>query len=227
MRILIVEDEAGLAQPLLALLQKERYQAFWASNLEEAYAHLESLEPDLIVLDIMFPQGETWSGDTRWVDAGFEFAQAVRRAGYRGSILFLSARDAVEDRVRGLDLGGDDYLLKPFSLVEFLARVRALLRRNASHKQSTFQRGPLQVDFVARQALWHYKRLELSEKEFALLELLAMHPERVFTVEELLERFFPEAASGHRILRVYVHRLREKLAPEVILTMPGGYRLGL
>lgn len=227
MRILIVEDEAGLAQPLLALLQKERYQASWASNLEEAYAQLANLEPDLIVLDIMFPRGETWSGDTSWVDAGFEFAQAVRRAGYSGSILFLSARDAVEDRVRGLDLGGDDYLLKPFSFAEFLARVRALLRRNASHKQSALQRGPLQVDFVARQALWHHKRLELSEKEFALLELLAMHPERVFTVEELLERFFPEAASGHRILRVYVHRLREKLAPEVILTMPGGYRLGL
>lgn len=233
MRILIVEDEAGLAQPLLALLRQERYEAVWASSLEEAYAHLETLEPDLIVLDIMFPAGQqaplaaALAPADSWVDAGFEFAQAVRAAGYTGSILFLSARDAVEDRVRGLDLGGDDYLLKPFSLAEFLARVRALLRRNASHKQSTFQRGPLQVDFVARQALWHYKRLELSEKEFALLELLAMHPERVFTVEELLERFFPEAASGHRILRVYVHRLREKLAPEVISTMPGGYRLGL
>ncbi|HEU4741792.1 MAG TPA: response regulator transcription factor [Meiothermus sp.] len=233
MRILIVEDEAGLAQPLLALLRQERYEAVWASSLEEAYAHLETLEPDLIVLDIMFPAGQkepqqaALSPADSWVDAGFEFAQAVRAAGYTGSILFLSARDAVEDRVRGLDLGGDDYLLKPFSLSEFLARVRALLRRNASHKQSQFERGPLRVDFAARQAFWQHQRLELSEKEFALLELLAMHPGRVFTVEELLERFFPQAESGHRILRVYVHRLREKIAPEVILTMPGGYRLGL
>lgn len=231
MRILIVEDEAGLAQPLLALLRQERYEAVWASSLEEAYTHLETLEPDLIVLDIMFPetppQQAKPSPPDRWVDAGFEFAQAVRAAGYSGSILFLSARDAVEDRVRGLDLGGDDYLLKPFSLSEFLARVRALLRRSASHKQSRLERGPLRVDFATRQAFWQHQRLELSEKEFALLELLAMHPGRVFTVEELLERFFPQAESGHRILRVYVYRLREKIAPEVILTTPGGYRLGL
>jgi DNA-binding response OmpR family regulator len=217
MRILLVEDETGLAEPLLALLARERYETRWAFDLRSAQRALVSGEPDLTVLDVMLPDGE---------DAGFDLARMLRGAGYRGGILFLTARDAIEDRVTGLDLGGDDYLVKPFSLLEFSARVRALLRRDADTRGSRLERGRLLVDFRGRRALWQGRAAELSDREFALLELFALNPDRVFTVDDLLVRLFPEATSGTRIVRVYVHHLRRKLAPSAIDTTPGGYRLG-
>lgn len=218
MRVLLVEDEQDLARALLALLAHERYQAEWAASVEQAYAKLAEAEPDLLVLDVMLPEGE---------DAGFKLAQDLRHSGYPKPILFLTARDTLEDRVHGLDLGGDDYLTKPFEVPEFMARVRALLRREGQTKQSALERGPLRLDFAARRVIWGGQEAVLTEKEFALLEVLAHSPERVFTVNELLDRVFPEASSGHHALRMYVSRVREKLAPEAIVTVPGGYRLGL
>ncbi|MDQ3460722.1 MAG: response regulator transcription factor [Deinococcota bacterium] len=217
MRILIVEDERDLAEPLIDLLRRERYEVVWANALEPAYEALEEREFDLAVLDVMLPEGE---------DAGFDFARSLRDAAFDGRILFLTARDSVSDRTRGLDLGGDDYLVKPFSLHEFLARVRALLRRSAQTKRAVFKRGPLHLDFSARRVLWQGREVELSEREFTILELFALYPERVFTVDELLDRFFPEADSGHRVVRVYVSQLRHKLDAGLISTVPGGYRLG-
>lgn len=218
MRILLVEDEKDLAEPLTALLRRERYEVVWANALETAYDALAEGEFDLAVLDVMLPEGE---------NAGFELAESLREARFEGRILFLTARDSVEDRIRGLDVGGDDYLLKPFSLKEFLARVRALLRRSAQTKQAVFSRGRLCVHFGARRVSWGGKDAELSEREFAILELFAHYPERVFSAEELLERFFPAADSGTRVVRVYVRQLRRKLAAEVLSTVPGGYRLGV
>ncbi len=218
MRILLVEDEVGLAGPLVALLRRERYEVGWADNTTQARAYVDEHEPDLIALDVMLPEGE---------DAGFDLARQLRLGGFTGAILFLTARDAVEDRVYGLDLGGDDYLVKPFSLEEFLARVRALLRRGGPTRQSVFERGPLRVEFDSRKVYWNRRLVSLSDKEFALLERLALYPERIFGVDELLEKIFPDAESGHRILRVYVHRLREKLGENVIATLPGGYALGV
>lgn len=217
MRVLLVEDEPNLAQPLLAVLRRERYETAWADEVASAWHALAEQEPDLAVVDVMLPGDE---------DAGFTLARALRHAGYRGAVLFLTARDAVEDRVMGLDAGGDDYLVKPFSLMEFLARVRALLRRQAQTKEGHLARGDLSVDFVARRVAWCGHPTALTEREFVLLELLALHPDRVFGVEELVDRLFPSAESGARIVRVYVHHLRSKLAPQVIATEPGGYRLG-
>jgi DNA-binding response OmpR family regulator len=218
MRILLVEDESGLAGPLLALLRRERYEVEWADCLGKAREAFLEAEPDLIALDVMLPEGE---------DAGFVLAKELRESGYEGTILFLTARDTIEDRVSGLDLGGDDYLVKPFSLQEFLARVRALLRRGGSTKVAVLERGPLRLNFSSREVCWNDQTVGLSDKEFALLERLALHPERVFPVDELLDKLFPDTDSGHRILRVYVFRLREKLGPEVISTSSGGYRLGV
>ena len=218
MRILLVEDEAKLAEPLIALLERERYETHWAKDLSSVWALLAKGEPDLAILDVMLPEGE---------DAGFTLAISLRKLGYQGSILFLTARDAVEDLVHGLDIGGDDYLLKPFNLLEFSARVRALLRRDARTKEACFERNGLSVDYRSRAVQWQRTAIELSEKEFALLELFTLHPGKVFSVENLLNRFFPETESGTRIVRVYIHNLRQKLAPEVIETVPGGYRLGL
>jgi len=216
--VLLVEDEDGLRKPLAAMLRHQGYEVREAASLEEAWDAFVEAEPDLLSLDIMLPEGE---------DAGFRFAEELRAAGYEGPILFVTARDAVDDRVRGLDLGGDDYLVKPFELEEYAARVRALLRRGSPVKKSRFERGPLAVDLAARRVFWRGREVALTGREFALLELLILNPERVFTAEELLERLFPGTESGLKIVRVYIHRLRQKLGPEVVATVPGGYRLGV
>lgn len=150
----------------------------------------------------------------------------MREAGFAGSVLFVSARDAEADRVRGLDLGGDDYLVKPFGLAEFLARVRALVRRNTQTRTTVLERTPLNVDLANRRITWAEREVQLSAREFEMLELFALYPERVFTADELQERLFPEAGSGPKVVRVYVSQLRHKVAGEVIATVPGGYRLG-
>ncbi|MEZ0347538.1 MAG: response regulator transcription factor [Thermus sp.] len=216
MRVLVVEDEEGILEPVVALLRRERYEAVGARDLEEAWAKLAEGEPDVLVLDVMLPEGE---------DAGFRFAEALRGSGFKGGILFLTARDALEDRLHGLELGGDDYLVKPFHLEELLARVRALARRNADFKGRVLSRGPLVVDLAARRVTFQGKPVHLSPKAFALLELLALNPEKTFSREELLARLFPEAQS-EAVLRVYVRKLRQQLAPWVVERGPGGYRLG-
>jgi two-component system, OmpR family, response regulator QseB len=216
--ILIVEDEAILGETLKALLQRNNYSATHADSYESAWDAFINLEPDLVALDVMLPEGE---------DAGFEFARELRESGYTGPILFLTARDTIEDRVQGLDLGGDDYLIKPFSLDEFMARVRALLRRETTTKQAMFKRGDLELDFRQRRVLWRSQEVTLSEREFALLELFALNPDKVYTSDELLERIFPNADSGTKVIRVYIHYLRQKIAEQVIVTASGGYRLGV
>lgn len=218
MNILLLEDERDIAEPVTQLLRAQRYEVVWVASLEDAYDALAEREFDLAILDVMLPEGES---------AGFELAEGLRDVGFAGSILFLTARDSVEDRIRGLDLGGDDYLIKPFSLKELLARVRALLRRESQTRTATFSRGSLEVDFAKRKVLWHAAEVRLSEREFAILELFALYPDKVFSVDDLLERFFPDATSGTRVVRVYVNQLRQKLAEAVLETVPGGYTLGL
>ncbi|GAB5602604.1 response regulator transcription factor [Thermus sp. FJN-A] len=218
MRILLVEDEPDIGEPLTLFLAKEGYEVGWARSVGEAWGAFLETEPDLLVLDVMLPEG---------VDAGFRFADAVREGGYAGGILFLTARDGLEDRVYGLDLGGDDYLVKPFAFGELLARVRALLRRGAQHKARWFRRGPLEVDLVGKRAFWQGKEAILSPTEFHLLEVFCLYPHRLFGTEELADRLFPGRESSLRLVRVYVHRLRNKLGPEVVRTGAGGYGLGL
>jgi DNA-binding response OmpR family regulator len=218
MKILVVEDEAILGQTLEKLLLHEGYSALWADSIDKAWGMLLEHEVDLIALDVMLPEGE---------DAGFTFAQSLRDTGSSTPILFVSARDTVEDRIAGLDMGGDDYLVKPYSLDEFMARVRALLRREVQSKQAVLKRGPLELDFRKRSVKWDAKDVSLSEREFALLEHFARNPERIYTPEELLDKLFPDADSGKRVIRVYVHYLRQKLGEAVIATASGGYRLGV
>jgi DNA-binding response OmpR family regulator len=218
MKILFVEDEAILGQTLETLLIHEGYQTLWADSIDKAWAMLLEHEPDLIALDVMLPEGE---------DAGFTFAQTLRDTGTSAPILFVSARDTIEDRITGLDIGGDDYLVKPYSLDEFLARVRALLRREAQTKQAVLKRGPLELDFRKRKVVWQRQEVKLSEREFALLEHFALNPERIYTADELLDKLFPDADSGTRVIRVYVHYLRQKLGEAVVATASGGYRLGV
>lgn len=218
MRIVVVEDERDIADGLVSVLRKDAYDVHWAVSRSEALHAAAEAPVDLLVVDVMLTDGE---------DAGFDLAADLRASGYAGRILFMTARDAVADRIRGLDLGGDDYLVKPFSLQELRARVRALLRRDTKVNTTRLVRGPLELDLAARRVGWRGSEVNLSEREFALLELLAHHPDRTFGANELLDRLFPDAGSGAAVVRVYVRQLRTKIADDVITTGSGGYRLGV
>jgi DNA-binding response OmpR family regulator len=141
--------------------------------------------------------------------------------------MMLTARDAVEDRVLGLDLGADDYLTKPFSLDEFEARVRALLRRPGAPASSTFEVGPMEIDLAARRLKIRGSPVDLTTREWALLRLFLQHPGRVLSKEQIAERMYGwrEEVESNAV-EVHVHHLRRKLAPEVIVTVRGvGYLL--
>ena len=216
--ILVVEDEPAIARPLVRALEASGFQARHAASLQAARAALEDAEPDLMLLDIGLPESE---------DGGFILAREARDAGYRGPVLFLTARDALADRVRGLDEGGDDYVVKPFDLPEVLARVRALLRRASEARSSRLEFGPLLLDLTASSVTWNGARVELGAREFALLERLALSPSRVFSPEELLDMVWAGDASKLGVVKVTVHHLRARLAPEVVRTERRGYVLGL
>ena len=218
MNILLVEDEASIAGPLLRALEKEGHALRWAADLSTGRAELEGWEPDLLILDVMLPESE---------EGGFLLAKEARAAGYSGMLLFMTARDAVLDRVRGLDYGGDDYLVKPFALLELLARVRALLRRDSEVRARKVVYGPLELDLGGGQVRYAGREVDLSPREYALLERLALYPSRVWTGEELLERIWGEEGAALSVVKAYVHHLRQKLGPEVVRTVGRGYTLGL
>ena len=216
-RILLLEDEPHIARPVTQALTAQGHEVTHAASLEGARTVFLEAEPDLLLLDVRLPENE---------NGGFVFAREVRTAGYGGLILFMTARDALADRVTGLDDGGDDYVVKPFHLPELLARVRALLRRVHEVKTSRVQRGLLGLDTVNRSVTWAGERVELSSREYALLERFVLSPSRVYSPEALTDALWGEGA-GTGVVKVYVHHLRSKLGPDVVQTVPGGYRLGL
>ncbi len=218
MRILLLEDEADIAQAVVDGLTHDHHHVVWAADVAAADAARSGRAFDLAVLDVIIGSDD---------DAGFRLASSMRQAGFLGPVLFTTARDAVEDRVRGLDLGGDDYLVKPYSLAELRARVRALLRRETPVKGVDVEHGPLRIDLAAQRVWWDDHEVDLSARAFAMLELLALHPDRVFGALELQERVFPDAESGGIVVRVYVRQLRQKLGRAVVATVAGGYRLGV
>ncbi len=218
MRILLVEDEAAIALPIRRALTAQGYEVQSAADLTQARATLHAFEPDLAILDVRLPEDES---------GGFTLAREMRSAGSRSSLLFLTARDALGDRLEGLDLGGDDYLTKPFHLPELLSRVRALLRRVGETRTDDLKYGSLRLDLVARQVQWQGQTVLLGAREYALLERLARSPGRVYSAEELLDLVWAERASDLGVVKVCVHHLRNKLGAEVIRTEARGYTLGL
>ena len=217
MRILLLEDEPHIARPVVQALAAQGYKVTHAATLEGARTAFLELEPELLLLDVRLPEDE---------NGGFILAREVRASGYGGLILFMTARDALADRVAGLDDGGDDYVVKPFDLPELLARIRALLRRLHEAKTSWVKRGLLELDTVNRAVTWAGIEVELSSREYALLERFVLSPTRVYSPEALTDALWGEGA-GTGVVKVYVHHLRNKLGPEVVQTVPGGYRLGL
>ncbi len=220
MRVLIVEDELKMAGLIRRGLVEEGHAADVASTGEDAIWMAESHPYDAIVLDVMLPRL-----------SGFETCRRLRNAGVWAPVLMLTARDAVEDRVAGLDAGGDDYLTKPFSFAELLARLRALARRGGVERPATVEVGSLRLDPAARQAWRGEQELRLSPKEFALLETFMRRPGQVLTRLQLLEHAWDIAYENRsNVVDVYVRYLREKIdrpfGADSIETVRGvGYRL--
>jgi two-component system, OmpR family, response regulator QseB len=218
MRVLLVEDEPAIATPIMRALQAQGLDVRVAHDLETGRAAITDSEPDLMILDVGLMEHE---------DGGFLLAREARAAGYAGSILFLTARDALLDRVQGLDEGGDDYVVKPFELLEVLARVRALLRRPTEARSSKLRFGLLEMDLSSQEVRFDSQRVELSAREYGLLERLALSPTRVFSTEELLDLVWGDAASTPGVVKVNIYRLREKLVPSVVRSSRRGYQFGL
>lgn len=201
MRILVAEDDHVLADGLTRSLLEAGYAVDRVETGAEADRFLAGQMYDLAILDLGLPQLD-----------GFQVLQRLRLRKSQMPVLLLTARDALEDRVKGLDLGADDYLTKPFDLPELEARVRALLRRSQGVAGATVDYGPLRFDMAGRRVFIEDQPLELSARELGLLEVLLLRAGKVVSKEQLLERMYSwDEGAGSNAIEVYVHRLRKKL----------------
>lgn len=201
MRVLLAEDEKKLAAHVAAGLKEAGYTVDTASDGDEAVWLARNHPYDLLILDVMMPSRD-----------GFAVVRELRRRGLQQPVLMLTARAEVEDRVRGLDAGADDYLTKPFSMVELLARVRALLRRQRPEMSNVLRVEDLELDLIARTARRGKRQIPLTNREFALLELLMLASPNVVSRTAIVERVWDQHFdSGTNVVNVYVARLREKL----------------
>lgn len=202
-KILVVEDEPKVAGALKEGLETEGYEIVLAQTGEEGFFHASSNAFELIILDIMLPGRD-----------GVEILQALRRQGMKLPVLLLTAKDAIEDRVVGLDAGADDYLVKPFAFPELGARIRALLRRNKTESESVLKIGDLEIDPVRRVVTRQEHRIDLTVREFELLEYLARNRSRVVSREMLARDVWKETARAtplDNVIDVHIARLRKKL----------------
>jgi two-component system, OmpR family, response regulator len=215
-RVLVVEDEAKLAALLRQGLRRRGMGVDVAATGEEAVMRATTTEYDLILLDVMLPGHD-----------GFEVCSQLRASEVWSPTLMLTALDDVEDRVRGLDSGADDYLAKPFSFDELLARMRALMRRGAPPRPALLTVGDLRLDPAARRVWRAGRELSLTAREFAMLEMFMRHPGEVLSRFELLEHVWDGSYENRsNVIEVYIGYLREKLDRGAIETVRGvGYRL--
>jgi DNA-binding response OmpR family regulator len=219
-RVLIVEDQEKLLQSLRRGLEEEGYEVVAAPTGEEGYYLATTNAPDAIVLDLMLPGRD-----------GLRVLRDLRGQGFAKPVLILTARDAVEDRVAGLDEGADDYLVKPFAFAELLARLRALLRRDVSGRELILRADDLEVDLVARRVVRNGIELDLTKREYELLEYLLRHKNSPVTRDMIAREVWKEVTgSPTNAIDVYVTLLRKKVerpgARQLIHTVRGvGYAL--
>jgi two-component system OmpR family response regulator len=201
MRVLLVEDDPRLSGLLQRGLRGEGYAVDISGTVDEGRWLAKENPYDALIFDVMLPDGD-----------GFGLCRELRQAGNWTPVLMLTARDAVADRVQGLDAGADDYLVKPHSFDELAARVRALIRRGARERPAVLELGTLALDPATRTVIADGRRVELTAKEFALLELFMRHPGEVLPRREILDHVWDWAYDGtSNVVDVYVRYLRQKL----------------
>jgi len=213
MRLLLIEDEPEMRQTLSEALREEGFAVDEASEGIEGLEKATDTEYDVVVLDVMLPGMDGW-----------EVLRRIREC-RRTPVLMLTARDSTADRVRGLNSGADDYLVKPFDLSELLARIRALIRRTVNQTQPRLDIGDVHIDMVARRVTKAGVNVTLTAKQYALLEYLALHQGELITRSQLYEHLFDEnETSLSNLLDVYVSNLRKKFGHDFITTRRGqGY----
>ncbi|MEO8506554.1 MAG: response regulator transcription factor [Betaproteobacteria bacterium] len=216
MRILLVEDDPMIGKSLQTALQQDSYTVDWVKDGQAAKLALDAADGayGLVLLDLGLPR-----------KSGLDLLREIRRAGSRVRVLIVTARDAVADRVAGLDAGADDYLVKPFSLDELAARMRALLRRDVAREDNVLRNGDLALDPAARTLSRNGTLVDLSAREFALLAALLERPGTALSKTQLEERLYGwgEEVESNTV-EVHVHNLRKKLGVEAIRTIRGvGY----
>ena len=215
MRVLVVEDERDLNLLIRKVLTKAGYTVDGCHDGEDAQLHLMGAEYDAILLDVMMPKKD-----------GYALVEELRRRGDDTPVLFLTARDSVADRVRGLDLGADDYLVKPFDFDELLARIRAMTRKHAGQRTNRFTAGDLVLDAETRRVTRGGEELTLLPKEFSILEYLLRNKEKVLSREQIENRIWNYEYSGSsNNVDGYMSRLRRKIdgdrAQKLIHTVKG------
>ena len=200
MHILVVDDDRAVRDAVGRALRQEGYEVDAAGNGDQALQQVEERPPDAIVLDVLMPPPN-----------GLAVCRALRQAGDRTPILMLTARDAVEDRVEGLDAGADDYLVKPFALAELLARVRALLRRTTEEEGAPLRYADLVLDPLSYEVFRGDRAIEMTRTEFRLLDLFLRHPRQVLTRDVIFDRVWGyDFGPSSNSLEVYVGYLRRK-----------------
>jgi two-component system response regulator QseB len=216
MRVLVVEDDAMIGRAVVAGLHEQGYAVDWVRDGQEAELALAHAVYDVALLDLGLPRRD-----------GLEVLKGVRRARNDLPVLIITARDSIADRIAGLDSGADDYLVKPFDLDELLARTRAVVRRHGGRAQPETHYGALTLDPVRRRVVFEAREVELSPREFAVLEALMKDPGAVVSRERLEDAVYGWGEEiGSNSIEVHVHHLRRKLAPELIRNVRGvGYRI--
>lgn len=220
MRVLLVEDERDLAAIIKDGLVEEGYSVDVSGDGEDGLYMASEVAYDAVILDVMLPKLD-----------GFAVLKSLRNAGKSTPVLLLTSRGALEDKVRGLDTGADDYLTKPFEFRELLARLRTIMRRQTPERRVVLEAGPIRIDPAKREARVGGKLVELTPKEFSLLEYLVRHCDRAVTRTEISEHIYDNSFdSDSNVIDVHVNALRKKLtrrsSPPVIETVRGvGYMI--
>lgn len=219
-KILIVEDDLTLADYVKRWLESENHVVDHLDDGQEAISHLKIYEYDVVVLDVGLPGM-----------SGIEVIRTYRQAGGKTPVIFLTGKDSIDDKMTGLDSGGDDYLTKPFNVKELSARIRALLRRTPDVNKDSLTYHDISMDTSTRTVKRGTRDVKLSAKEFALLEFLMRHPEQVFSAQALIDRVWTSYSDvSPESVRTYVTRLRSKIddkdKPTIIQSLYGaGYKL--
>lgn len=217
MRILLVEDDIALGSALEKALQLHHFNVVWVKTLKEASLQIEYQTLGLVLLDLTLPDGD-----------GLTWLKQIKKGEHaKTPVIIMTARDQIEDRIEGLNLGADDYQAKPFNTLELIARIHAVYRRSQSTPLSVLEVGPLKLSIQTHEAWWQDTPIILAKKEYDLLQFLAEHPTQVFSKQQLEDKLYDfQTEIGSNTIEVHVHNLRKKTNQNFIKNLRGvGYKL--